>query len=354
MEHEPEQRAAAREGQPSLKDGALGRVAMPLLSSAYPVGRCREFIEGISDEDDRAIAWGEYYYFSGQAEQAAKAMESYQHSMDPALRCSANLVGFFANFTLGRTHLAMYAAGQLQEDLKRVLHEEGAIELQAIDALAAAASSVLLHLPLEYDADLRQLIAYLPGGLKLWACYMLAHKAYLEKDYSGSLGMAELSFSLSPRVYPIASIYVHLVAAMDLVNLKRMDEAKEHVSCAWALAQSDDLIEPFGEHHGLLQGMIELFFKRDYPEAFERIIAVTYSFSAGWRRIHRIVSKHEVADNLTTTEFTIAMLYNRGWTAKEIAAYMNLSPRTITNTIQVIYQKLGISGKQELGQFMLA
>ena len=51
---------------------------------------------------------------------------------------------------------------------------------------------------------------------------------------------------------------------------------------------------------------------------------------------------------------TIAMLYNRGWTAKEIAAYMNLSPRTITNTIQVIYQKLGISSKRELGQFMLA
>ena len=32
---------------------------------------------------------------------------------------------------------------------------------------------------------------------------------------------------------------------------------------------------------------------------------------------------------------------------------MNLSPRTITNTIQVIYQKLGISGKRDLEQFML-
>ena len=100
--------------------------------------------------------------------------------------------------------------------------------------------------------------------------------------------------------------------------------------------------------------MIERFFQKDDPEAFERIIAITYSFSAGWRKIHNPIAQHEVADNLTTTEFTIAMLYNRGWTAKEIAAYMNLSPRTITNTIQVIYQKLGISGKRELGRFMLA
>lgn len=32
---------------------------------------------------------------------------------------------------------------------------------------------------------------------------------------------------------------------------------------------------------------------------------------------------------------------------------MTLSPRTITNTIQIIYQKLGISGKRELEEFML-
>ena len=120
------------------------------------------------------------------------------------------------------------------------------------------------------------------------------------------------------------------------------------------MARRDGFIEPFGEHHGLLQGMIELFFQKDYPEAFEKIIAITYSFSAGWRKIHRLISEREVADNLTTTEFSVAMLYNHGWTAKEIAAYMNLSPRTITNTIQVIYQKLGISSKRELGQFMLA
>ena len=204
------------------------------------------------------------------------------------------------------------------------------------------------------DVDLKQYIPHLPEGMKLWACYMLAHRMYLEKNYNGSLAIAELSLSMSLRVYPVSAIYVHLVAAMDLMSLKRVEEAKRHMAQAWALAQHDGFIEPFGEHHGLLQGMIELFFQKDYPEEFEKIIAITYSFSAGWRKIHRRISRHEVADNLTTTEFTIAMLYNHGWTAKEIAAYMLLSPRTITNTIQVIYQKLGISSKRELGQFMLS
>ena len=49
-------------------------MAMPLMNSTYPVGSCREFIETIPDEDVRAIAWGEYYYFSGQAELATQMM----------------------------------------------------------------------------------------------------------------------------------------------------------------------------------------------------------------------------------------------------------------------------------------
>ena len=349
-----------QEAQPERGDAQLTndgwpiRIAMPLMNSAYPVGKCCEFIEAIPDKDDRAIAWGEYYYYSGQAERAARTMEPYQDSADPMLRYPANLVGFFANFTRGDTHRAMRAFERLLADLQKELQAQPSPLLHAIGALTVTTASVLLHLPVASDADLRQCISCLPDGMKLWACYLLAHKTYLEKNYSGSLAIAELALSMIPKLYPVPTIYVHLVAAMDLMSLKRVEEARQHVAQAWTLAQPDGLIEPFGEHHGLLQGMIESFFQKDDPEAFQKIIAITYSFSAGWRKIHNPISQHEVADNLTTTEFTIAMLYNRGWIAKEIAAYMNLSPRTITNAIQVIYQKLGISGKRELGQFMLS
>lgn len=334
--------------------GAAVRTAMPLMNSAFPLGKCREFIETIQNEHDRAIAWGEYYYYRGQAELAAKTMEPYQNSADPILRYSANLVGFFSNFERGCTQLALDALEQLRADLREDIRRGSDPCFVAVGVFAVTASSVLLHLPAAEAFDLQQHICYLPEGLKLWACYMLAHKAYLEKNYSGSLAITELSLSMDPRLYPVGAIYTHLAAAMSLMSLKRVEEAKEHVAQAWALAEQDGFYEPFGEHHGLLQGMIERFFQKDHPETYEKIIAITYAFSAGWRKIHRSVSQHEVADNLTTTEFAIAMLYNRGWTAKEIAAYMNLSPRTITNAIQVIYQKLGISSKRELGQFMLA
>ena len=92
------------------------RIAMPLMNSAYPVGKCREFIETIPDEDDRTIALGEYYYYSGQAELAARTMEPYQDSADPSLRYSANLVAFFANFSRGQIRPAMLASERLQAD----------------------------------------------------------------------------------------------------------------------------------------------------------------------------------------------------------------------------------------------
>ena len=343
-------------GDPDLPPAGSGTepVALPLMNSAYPVGSCREMIETIPDQARRTVAWGEYFYFSGQAELAVQTMAPCRDSGDPALRCSANLVWFFAGFTRGRIQEAMGALEQLQAELRRDLRE-GAPDAQiAVGALAVTASSVLLHLPMAVEVDLKRYLPCLPEGLRLWAIYLLAHRMYLEKDYHGSLAVAELALALTGQVYPIAGIYLHLVCVMSRMSLRRMDEARQHMAKAWALAEPDGLIEPFGEHHGLLQGMIERFFQKDNPAAYERIIAITYTFSAGWRKIHRLISRREVADNLTTTEFTIAMLYNRGWTAKEIAAYMNLSPRTITNAIQVIYQKLGISGKKELGQYMLA
>ena len=52
-------------------------------------------------------------------------------------------------------------------------------------------------------------------------------------------------------------IYLHLAAVMDYMSMKQPDQAKAHLLAAWELARLDDLIEGFGEHHGLLGAMLE-------------------------------------------------------------------------------------------------
>lgn len=154
--------------------------------------------------------------------------------------------------------------------------------------------------------------------------------------------------------YPIPAIYLHLIAVMDYINQKKQEQAQAHLLAAWALARPDDLIEGFGEHHGLLGGMLESVIKPGWPEEFKRIIAITYRFSWGWRRIHNPDTGHEVADNLTTTEFAVAMLTARDWTSEEIAAHMGVSVSTIKRHQAQIREKLQVKNRQELARHLLA
>lgn len=329
------------------------RLAMPLMNGAYRAGGCMEYIENLPDADDRCIALAEYYFFSGQAEMAAQTAEPYLDNHDAALRYSASLICTFANLGRGHSHLARFAMGRLQEQLAAGFHSDSPARFHAIGVFTAMAASVLLHLPTDHLPSLESCLKNLPGGMKLYACYILAHKAYLENDYIRSLTISEMALALCPQNYPIPTIYVHIAAAMALANMKRIDEARSHIHEAWMLAQPDGILEPFGEHHGLLHGLIEIYFKNSAPEYLDRILDITYKFSAGWRSIHNTDTKHDVADNLSTMEFTIAMLYNRGWTVKEIAAHLEMSERTVNRHITSVYNKLGISSKKMLGQFML-
>ena len=137
------------------------------------------------------------------------------------------------------------------------------------------------------------------------------------------------------------------------MSLRRVDEAHAHLLEAWELARPDNLIEPFGEHHGLLGGMLEAAIKPEWPEDFKRMIAITYRFSAGWRRVHNPSTGDDVADNLSTTEFAVCMLAARGWSNQEIAEHVGVSVNRVKECLSNSFRKLGVTSRKELGRFML-
>lgn len=324
---------------------------MPLLSSSFAPGEHRACIEAMSDPDRRGIAWAEYYYFSGQAELAVRQAEPYLSHADLALALSAGLICGFASLSLNRISAAQSSLNYVRDSLLRARPDDA--QATAVCGLMSAAVSILLHLPLAAPIHVEEVLTALPEGLQGWACYLRAHRVYLDGDYGRSLGVAETALSVQRGLHPISSVYLHLVAAMDLMSLMRPEEAQSHFMAAWSMARPDGLIEAFGEHHGLLQGLIEVCLKRDDPEAYQQVIAITYRFSAGWRKIHNPAVGEEVADDLTTVEFTIAMLASRGWTNQEIARHMELSPHTVKHYISSVYQKLGISSRGQLKKHML-
>lgn len=325
---------------------------MPLMNTPFRPGECLLCLQRMEPGPRQEIAWAEYYYFSGQPERAIEKAEQFLHSPDMDTKLSACLIYAYANLSVGDIQRARQALSKLQTTLTQSDPQNPA--LLAASGFTAAAAAVLLHLPLpEGLPPMGDFLPRLPEGLRAFALYVQAHYLYLKEEYEKSLGLVEGTLAMQSSVYPIPCIYLHLVAVMDLMSLRRPEKAQEHLLIAWELSRPDDLIEGLGEHHGLLGGMLEAVIKKDWPDDFKRIIAITYRFSAGWRKIHNPETGHDVADNLTTTEFAAAMLAARGWTNQEIGEHMNISPHTVKRYISTVLQKLNIRSRQELKQYML-
>lgn len=325
---------------------------MPLMNTAFTPGHCIECINDMEDGPAKDVALAEYHYFSGQHEKAIQESELYITCSDPASRFSACWIYAYANLTTGNIKHAKYALAEIKSTLE--VNAGKSSYIRAIEAFVVFASSVLLHLPLPDEMPpVEEFLPMLPPGLRAFALYVQAHYLYLKEEYAKSVGAVEATLNMGADKYPIPAIYLHLVAVMDYMSLKQKDRAQKHLLAAWELARPDDLIEGFGEHHGLLGGMLEAVIKPGWPEDFKRIIAITYRFSAGWRKVHNPVTGHEVADDLTTTEFAAAMLAARGWTNQEIAQHMNISTHTVKHYISNVLQKLGIRQRRELKKYML-
>lgn len=326
---------------------------LPMLNGEFRPGEAMAYIESLPTEELRQIAMAEYAYFRGDALETVQLSEPFIAHKNLSLQLTALILFTFGNLPLGHSNQAYFGLGKLQEIMKTLENEEMTPEKRAMGLFIFATSRVLLHLPMDGVPSLEEAFRYLPRGLRAFACYVMAHKVYLDGEYGKALGIAETALMIQEKPCVIASVYLHIVAAMSLMSMKKTEEAKDHFTTAWELAQPDGLMQAFGEHHGLLHGLIETCLQNTHPEEYRRIISITYSFSESWRKVHNPIVGETVADNLTTTEFTIAMLANRGWTNAEIAAYMNLSEHTIKRYISEIYQKLGISSRKQLQQFML-
>ncbi len=342
------------EALPTVEAKEKIRSSMPLLSGSFEPGKSREYIESIPDEDDRNIALGEYYYYSGQAEEAAKMLEPYLTSKVPALKYSADFVLAFVNISLGRTHLARFTITELEKQNREGLRTDSPIAVHAIGVMTAHAIAVLFHRPVDPDIPpLEDYLRYLSGGMKLWACYVLAYRAFQDKNYDRALTIAELALSLVPNKYPIPVIYCMTVEVVSLLGLKRVKEAKEKFSKLWDMIKEDGFVEIISEHYGSLQGIVDASFRENGSESFELLRKSVRNFGLNWIKVYNQLSDRSIADNLSATEFTVAMLYNRGWSAQEIAVHLSMSEHTVRSYIKAIYIKLGISDRKALSQFML-
>ncbi len=329
-------------------------IPFPLFQVPYTSGNAFEHIKNIADEDERNIVLNEYYYFQGDLDKTIQLAEPYLDSPNLYYRLSASLFSTFANLCGEHMHKAHFAADIIRREIEGMdLNDEAEAEDNALKIFAAVVLKTQLHLPFENVPLVEQYIKYMPEGLKIMSCYLSAYKAYLAKEYERSLGIAQTAMNYATLNYPVCMIYCNIICAIDYINLLRFDEASEYIQRAWNIAGLFGIFMPFVEHYSVLQGLLESNFKKSHTKEYEKIIQLARRYNTGWYKVYNQKNNANVTDELTPTEFTIAMLYTKNWRAKEIATHMHISERTVTNYIQVIYEKLNINCRKDLKKYVL-
>lgn len=237
--------------------------------------------------------------------------------------------------------------------MKLVKREGASKEVQAVCVLTGYAGVVLLHLPTERIPSLEGYCGMLPEGLRLFAVYVMAHQMYLNGEYWSAYGMCKAALLMTNDVYPISMIYIRCMMAMCRINRKDMQESQSEFMKGWNLAKMDNFIEPFIEHHGLLRGLVEACIRKNDPDGYRKITDGVLFFSRGWMVIHNNETKKKVTNELSTMEFSIAMLAGEGWTNKEISAHLGISVNTVKHYLTDIFSKLNVKKRDELKNYML-
>lgn len=326
---------------------------LPLLNSSFEPGKALETVEQFEDKDFRNIAMAELYYFTGKAKECCEITELYLENEKMELRLSACMLYCYANLTLGRSVASKRGLQGIQECISKAMKKEISEELQASCVLAGYVGAVLLHLPAEGIPPLWEYSGILSEGLRLFAVYVLAHQAYLNGEYWSAYGMCKAALFMTRETYPISMVYLRCMMSTCRINRRYKKEAQIDLMEGWKMAEKDDFVEPFIEHHGLFQGLIEVCIRKNDPDAYKRITDGVLSFSRGWMAVHNPETKNKVTDELTVMEFSIAMQASGGWTNKEIAAHMGISVNTVKHYLTDIFCKLDIKKREELKQYML-
>lgn len=329
------------------------RTILPLVGSKFELGRLQETIAQMEDKELAEIARAEEFYFSAKAKECVEIVGKYLNSDDVMLRLSADMLYVFGNLTLGDAREAQAAQADVVECLRQSLTEETSEEIRAACIFAYYLISIFLHIrPDGKVPPLEKAIPYLPVGQRLFAVSVLAHGIYLQQEYEKAQGVVETAMLMADGTYPIPFIYLHCIAAMCQINRKNQEGAIRSVNRALELARQDQLLEPFIEYHGLLQGVLEVCLRKNEPEVYKKLVDGIIAFSRGWMKIHNSQMDKSVTDLLTPLEFSIAMLACRDWTNQEIAQHMGLSVNTVKHYVSDILEKLQIDKREKIKEFV--
>lgn len=322
----------------------LAATSLPL-----PAENPDAILTSVKEQRSRLQYEGELAYLRGDFQ---RTMRCYlQAEGDEAARLLACPVAIAASISLGD----YTAYTEIEAYLKRCLKAEQGSSVSAFAELALATVAVSIIAPNMAPCWLKEGdFSALAPQTRQNALYLRAKYFCCIGRYESMLAVAEtaLAFRDSEQGILPHDIYLHLMCAVACSYLDRREEAKSWLLDAMRLALPHGFITPFAEHVTAFGGLMEQCLEQEFPACLDAVIAQWKRTWKNWITFHNQFTKDNITLMLTLREYHLALQVARRIPYARIASEHHISVGRLKNIMLEIYEKLCISGRDELAKYI--
>lgn len=322
-----------------------------VTSQPMPAHNPNAILEIMKEEKHRLQYEGELAYLRGDFVRAMRCC--YQIEGDEAAKLRASLLAVAASISLG--DYPTYV--KIEAYLKSVVGEGRGDYSSAIAEVALASVAVSVFAPNMVPEWLSagNFSAFPAEAKPAYVLYLRAKYFICIGKYENALAVAQtaLAFSSPERGITFPEIYLRVVCALACHYLGRENEARRWLLEAMGIALPHGFITPFAEHFADFGGLVEQCLKEKFPGCFDAVLGQWERTVKNWVTFHNRFTKDNITSVLTLREVYLAQLVARRVPYTKIARQFNISMGRLKNIMLEIYQKLYISSRDELAQYVL-
>ena len=318
-------------------------------SMRMPADNPDAILEIIEDERLRIQYELELSYLRSDFEHALNCFKKAEG--DDAIRLRACYMAIVTAVSMGDyreyTEIAEYLKKYISANAESSVSAFAEMSLAAADVSAMAPNMVPNWLK---EGD----FSALPVQIRPIALYIRAKYLQSTRQFEAMLTVAQTALSLCESQQGITQmdIYYRVVCAIACNCLGRSDDAKRWLMDSMNLALPNGFITPFTESIIALSGLVELCLKESFPDYYDAVLGQCENGIKNWITFHNLFTKDNITLILSAREFQIALRVAHRTPYAEVAEQYNISVGRLKNIMLEIYEKLFISGRDELAKYV--
>ncbi|MEL7565959.1 MAG: hypothetical protein AAGU27_13865 [Dehalobacterium sp.] len=320
-------------------------------SVPMPIHNPDAILKIVKEERARLQYEGELAYLRGDFVRAMRCFDKTEE--DEAARLRSSLVAVAAAISLGDYPSYL----KIEAYLKDCVKAGKGSGISAVAELALASVAVSVTAPNMVPEWLKKgdFSAFPPQASYPYLIYLRAKYFQDIGSYEAMLAAAQtaLTFCTPERGITFPEIYLWVTCAAACHYLGRKDEARLRLVEAMRVCLPHGFITPFAERVSEFGGLMEQCLEQEFPNYLGGVIGQWQGTVKNWVIFHNQFTKDNITLILSLREYHLAKLVAQRVPYEKIAKQHCISVGRLKNIMLEIYEKLYISGRDELVKYII-